>query len=208
MKKWLLGCLVSLVSLNAEAAEMKILALAGSTRANSYNKLLVEEAARIARAEGAIVTIIDLKDYPMPFYDADLEEKQKMPEQAKRFRALMIKNDALIIASPEYNGSFPGILKNALDWASRSEEGGASRDAFKGKKCAIMSASPGVGGGARGLVHLRAILEAVGGEVIPLQVTVSKAYEAFDEKGNLINADLKQQLTEEVKQLLVTQPTT
>lgn len=161
------------------AGEMKVLAFAGSTRADSYNKKLVQEAAALATQLGAKVTVIDLKDFPMPLYDADLEEKEGMPKNAERLRDLMIANDGVIIASPEYNASIPAVLKNALDWASRGEEGGSSRDAFKGKKFALMSASPGKGGGRRGLVHLRAIIENAGGEVVPQEVSIPSAHDYF-----------------------------
>lgn len=199
MKKTLYAALAFVAPLSAET---KVLAFAGSLRADSYNKKLVQQAAEMARQMGATVTIIDLKDYPMPFYDADLESKKGMPANAKRFRDLMIANDAVIIASPEYNASISAVLKNALDWASRSEDGKSSRDAFKGKKFAIMSAAAGKRGGARGLVHLRAVIEDVGGEVISKQVTVPQAYQAFNAKGELDSAPLKQELQDEVGQLL------
>jgi len=162
-------------------AQMNVLVLAGSTRADSYNKKLATEAAQIARNLGAKVTQIDLKDYPMPFYDGDLE-KQGMPENAKKFRNLMIANDTIVISSPEYNGSIPAVLKNALDWASRGENGGPSRDAFKGKQFALLSTSPGQGGGARALVHLQAVIENVGGEVLDNFVSIPTAHEAFSEE--------------------------
>lgn len=180
------------------SAQIKVLAFAGSTRADSYNKKLVTDAAQIAREMGAAVTIINLKDYPMPFYDADLEAKQGMPKNAKRFRELMINNDAIIIASPEYNSSIPAVLKNALDWASRGEGGNSSRAAFKGKKFAIMSASPGPSGGSNALVQLRNIIEAVGGTVVPKQVTIPNADQYFSKKARPENPALK----EEIQQLL------
>src|SRR5689334_4690376 len=94
-------------------AELKVLAFAGSTRADSYNKKLVREAAEKAREMGALVTVIDLKDYPMPLYDADLESKNGMPENVKKLRQIMMAHDAMIIASPEYNASMSAVLKNA-----------------------------------------------------------------------------------------------
>jgi chromate reductase, NAD(P)H dehydrogenase (quinone) len=125
-----------------------------------------------------------------------------MPEHAKRFRQLLIESDAVLITSPEYNGSVSGILKNTLDWASRSENGQPSRDAFKGKKFAIMSASPGPGGGARGLEHLRTIIENVGGIVVQQRLSVPNAYNAFDPQGALRDDTLKHKLSEEIQQLL------
>lgn len=184
------------------AAEVKIVAFAGSTREGSYNKKLVEQAAGMARQMGASVTVIDLGDYPMPFYNADSEITQGMPSNAKRFRQLMINSDALIIAAPEYNGSIPAILKNVIDWTSRSEDGKSSREAFKGKKFAIMSTSPGGGGGKRGLDHLRSIIESIGGQVVALQVAIPESHKAFNENGDLVNAEMKKQLQQEIQQLL------
>lgn len=184
------------------AAKEKILAFSGSTRADSYNKKLVHEAAEIARKRGASVTVIDLKDYPMPFYDADLEAKQGMPENAKKLRDLMIASNSMIISTPEYNASLSAVLKNALDWASRDENGKPSRAAFGGKKVAIMSASPGRGGGARALMHLRAIIEDIGGEVLQQQISVANAHTIFGDKGMVENNVLKKQIQTEVCQLL------
>lgn len=197
MFKWII---VLCVALSATlSAEIKILAFAGSTREGSVNKKLVIEAAKIARQMQANVKVIDLKDYPMPFYDGDLESREGMPIKAKQFRQLMIENDVIMIASPEYNGSLSAVLKNAIDWASRGENGGSSREAFKGKKFVIMSASPGSSGGARGLVHLRTIIENIGGTVLSQQVVVPDAYNAFDEQGYLKNEKVRK----EIEQLLL-----
>jgi NAD(P)H-dependent FMN reductase len=183
-------------------AEVKVLAFAGSTRNESYNKKIIQEAARIAREMKATVKVIDLKDFPMPHFDEDLEKAEWMPVNAKRFRALLIESDAIIISTPEYNGSIPGVLKNALDWASRSEEGKGSREAFKEKHFAIISASPGGGGGVRALIHLRAILNALGADVIPLQVSVSSVDGVFDEQGHIKNGSIRTELREEIQQLI------
>ena len=180
------------------AAELKIVAFSGSTREGSFNKKLVEQAAQMARQMGATVTVVDLKQYPIPYYDADVEQ-QGLPENARRFRDLLVASDAVIISTPEYNASVSAVLKNALDWASR-KDGSASRSAFKGKKFAIMSTSPGQGGGQRALRHLREIIQDVGGEVVPTQVAISNAYTAFDENG-LKEGPGKQQLQVEVSQL-------
>ena len=180
---------------------MKILAFAGSTRADSYNKKLVHEAAAIARKMGAAVTIVDLKDYPMPFYDGDLEAKEGLPKNAVRLRELMIRSDGVIIASPEYNHSLSAVLKNAIDWTSRTPEGGVPREAYKGKRFALMSTSPGKGGGRRGLVHLRQIIEDAGGTVVAKEVSVPDAAKYFSEKNRPENPALK----EEIRLLLLPQ---
>jgi chromate reductase len=183
------------------AAETKVLAFAGSTREDSYNKKLVQEAAAIARKSGAKVTYIDLRDYPLPLYDGDAEANEGMPANAKLIRQMMVDSDRIIIASPEYNGSLSAVLKNVIDWASRSD-GAYFKDSYSGKKFAIMSASPGGGGGATGLKHLREILTRLKGDVIPLQVSVPKAHGEFSSDGQLKNAKLKEDLAKEMQQLI------
>ncbi len=169
----------------------KILAFAGSTRTDSYNKKLVQIAANGARAAGAEVTYIDLRDFPMPLFDEDLEKAEGMPENARKFKDLMLQHDGLLIASPEYNSSVTAVLKNAIDWASRPAPGEAPLAAFADKVAAIMSASPGGLGGLRGLVHLRSILGNIKVIVLPDQVALPKAYEVFNPEGAL--TDPKQQ---------------
>ncbi len=183
-------------------AEVKVLTFSGSTREQSVNKKLAREAANIACELKAKSLFIDLKNLPLPFYDADLEARQGMPDNVKKFRNLMIQSDLIIIASPDYNGSVPAVLKNALDWASRSESGGASRDAFKDKHFLIMSASPGKSGGAKGLAHLRAIIENIGGKVIPDQISVPDAYNAFDPNGHLKSDILRNELKTAIQKAL------
>ncbi|WP_079978238.1 NADPH-dependent FMN reductase [Parachlamydia acanthamoebae] len=199
---WKLVLALSLFTSSMLSAETKVLAFSGSTRTDSINKKLVTEAGNLAKQLGATVTFIDLKDYPMPFYDGDIEKEQGMPNDAKRLRQLLIQNQVIFIASPEYNGSLSAVLKNALDWASRSEDGGSSRDAFKGKKFVLMSASPGQGGGTRGLAHLRSIIEGIGGTVISQQFVVPNALEAFDSQGKLKNPQAGSELKQIVQQAI------
>ncbi|MBI4578435.1 MAG: NAD(P)H-dependent oxidoreductase [Planctomycetes bacterium] len=168
------------------AYQPRILAFAGSTRRDSYNKKLVKVAAAGARAAGAEVTYLDLRDLPLPLFDLDLEAAEGMPANARRLKELMSQHDGLLIASPEYNSSISGVLKNAIDWMSRRETPDERPlVAFAGKVAAIMAASPGALGGLRGLVHLRAILGNIKVIVLPDQVAVPKANEAFDEAGSL-----------------------
>lgn len=172
----------------------KILAFAGSTRTESYNKKLVRIAAQGAERAGGEVTVVDLRDFAMPLYDGDLEAQEGLPEAAKRWKALLIAHDGFLISSPEYNSSISGVLKNAIDWASRAEtEDELDLLCFKGKVAALMSASPGRLGGLRGLVTVRSILNNIGTLVLTEQVAVSKAHEAFTEAGSL--ADSRQQIT-------------
>ncbi|MGA8164401.1 MAG: NAD(P)H-dependent oxidoreductase [Waddliaceae bacterium] len=168
----------------------KILAIAGSMREDSYNKKLAKIAAAGARKAGANVTLLNLADYRLPLYDGDLEDREGLPDKAKELKRLFIDHDGFLFSSPEYNSSISGVFKNAIDWVSRPEkEDPVSLVAFRGKTAALMSASPGVLGGLRGLVHLRAILSNIHVLVLPDQVTVSKAHEAFNEDGQL--KDLK-----------------
>jgi NAD(P)H-dependent FMN reductase len=170
----------------------KILAFAGSTRTDSYNKKLIKVAAEGAIDAGAETKLIDLRDFAMPLYDGDLEEAQGLPENAKKLKALFRSHDGLLIASPEYNSSVSGVLKNALDWVSRPEtKDEPSLAAFAGKTAALLSASPGALGGLRGLVHLRSILGNIRVLVLPEQLSISKANEAFNPDGSM--KDPKQQ---------------
>jgi NAD(P)H-dependent FMN reductase len=187
----------------------KILAFSGSARSASYNSQLVRIAAAGAESAGANVNIIDLVDYPMPLFNQDLEEAEGIPSEALAFKHLLIENDGFLIASPEYNSAFTPLLKNAIDWASRSEsEDEPPLVAYQGKVAGIMSASPGALGGMRGLVFLRMLLGNIGVTVLPTQKTIRKAYEAFNEDGVLRNErdhqavlDLGHDLAETVQKL-------
>jgi NAD(P)H-dependent FMN reductase len=165
----------------------RILAFASSTRRESFNKKLVAIAAQGAREAEADVTLIDLKDFPLPLFDQDLEAEQGMPENGKKLKKLFIDHDGLLIASPEYNSSFPAVLKNAIDWVSRLAPGEPSLAAFQGKVATLMSASPGALGGLRGLVHVRSILGNLGVIVLPDQIALAKAHEAFQPDGSLVD---------------------
>lgn len=163
----------------------KILAFAGSTREASYNKKLVQIAAAGARAAGAEVTYVDLRDLPMPLFDEDSEAIKGIPANVKTFKQLMITHQGLLIAAPEYNSSITPLLKNTIDWASRPEPGEPMLACFKDKVAILMSASPGALGGLRGLTHVRSILSSIGVLVLPDQKAIPKAYEAFDVDGRL-----------------------
>jgi chromate reductase, NAD(P)H dehydrogenase (quinone) len=168
---------------------VKILVFAGSLRKDSFNKKLARVAAQNAKEAGADVTLIDLKDYPLPVYDGDIESSQGLPDNAKKLKKIFLENQALFISSPEYNSSISGTLKNVFDWVSRSEtkeEG--SLACYKRKVAALLSASPGALGGLRGLVTVRSILGNIGVLVLPAQVAVSKADEAFADDGSLKDA--------------------
>jgi NAD(P)H-dependent FMN reductase len=169
----------------------KILAFAGSTRKGSFNKKLIRVGVEGARKAGAEVTLIDLKDFPLPLYDGDLEAEHGLPENAQRLKALMKSHDGFLLACPEYNSSITGVLKNVIDWASRQEAGEAPLAPFTEKFAGLMSASPGALGGIRSLAAVRSILGNIGVHVIPHQVAVPRAHEAFQDDGTL--KDPKQQ---------------
>jgi chromate reductase len=166
----------------------RILVFAGSTRSASFNKKLARVAAGFAEGVGAEVTLVDLRDLPMPLYDGDLEAAEGIPANAMQLRRLMMACDGMILACPEYNSSITGVLKNAIDWVSRPVQGEADLVAFKGKVVGLLSASPGALGGLRGLVTVRSMLGNIGCIVLPDQVAVSKASEAFAEEGSLRDA--------------------
>lgn len=163
----------------------KILVFAGSLRAGSFNRKLVRIAAEGARAAGAEVSEIDLREMPMPLYDGDLERSHGLPPNAKLFKRLLIEHAGVLIGSPEYNTMMTGVLKNAIDWASRPEPGEPQYVAFKGKVAGLMSASPGQFGGVRSLAMTRALLSHLGAIVVPTQLPIARAADAFDAEGNL-----------------------
>lgn len=174
------------------AQSPRLLAFAGSLRADSFNKKLVRVAAQGAQAAGAQVTVIDLRDYPLPIFDEDLERDQGTPENARKLKDLFKSHHGLLIACPEYNSSITAVLKNTIDWVSRPAAGEAPLAAFDGKVAALMAASPGGLGGLRGLVSVRSILSNIKVIVLPDQVAVVKAHEAFNVDGSL--KDAKQQV--------------
>ncbi len=169
----------------------RLLAFSGSLRAASYNQKLVTLAANAARDAGADVTLISLRDFRMPLFDEDLESAEGMPETAQKLKALFASHDGLIIASPEYNSTITAVLKNAIDWVSRAtSEAEKPLSVLNGKTAAILSASPGGYGGARSLVQLRPFLENIHIKVLPEQVSVPKAHEAFTQEGQLVDPEL------------------
>lgn len=163
----------------------KVLALAASLRRDSWNKKLVRVAASGAEDAGAAVTIIDLHDYLLPAYNADDEDSSGLPENARRLAEVFKAHHGLLIASPEYNGGFPGHLKNTFDWLSRPLAGEKPFGMFANKPAAIMAASPGAFGGVRMLPALRQMLSHFQLLVIPQQQALSKASEAFNPDSTL-----------------------
>jgi len=170
----------------------KILAFAGSARKDSLNKKLLKIAVEGAQAAGADVTLVDLADFELPLFNQDLESDMGMPDIAGKFKRLMIAHDGFLIASPEYNSAFSPLLKNTIDWASRSEsDDEPPLMAYRGKTAAILATSPGGLGGMRGLVMLRMLLGNLGVIVFPDQQAVPNGLKAFNDDGSM--SDPKQE---------------
>jgi NAD(P)H-dependent FMN reductase len=166
----------------------KILVFAGSIRSGSHNARLAALATKELALAGVEVTRISLEDYPLPLYDGDLEGRSGPPENALKLKRLIGANHGVFIASPEYNASVTPLLKNTIDWISRvHERGEAPLAVFKNRVFAIGGASDGAYGAMRSLLALRQVLElGCGALVIPEQVAVMRASEAFDEMDNLM----------------------
>lgn len=184
---------------------IQLLFLAGSTRQESVNKKLAKYAASLAKKENIEANFIDLKDYPMPLYDGDLETESGLPEPATILKKIFIEHDGIFIASPEHNSGYSALLKNMIDWLSRPhEENEKPLIAFSSKVAAISAASPGGLGGMRGLVPLRMLLGNIGMTVTPSQAAISGAMEAFDDDGGLINEQHAKMVKNVVHQLIET----
>lgn len=162
-----------------------ILAFAGSLRRDSYNKKLVKIAAEGAVAAGANVEVIDLTEYPLPMFDEDVEKLTPRPRRLDDLHAKFHAADGFLIASPEYNSSISAALKNTIDWLSRKTPEVNATGVFQGKVAGLLSTSTGALGGLRALVHLRSILGNIGVIVLPQQVAVMKAGDAFTPEGTL-----------------------
>ncbi|PCJ55705.1 MAG: NADPH-dependent FMN reductase [Planctomycetota bacterium] len=183
---------------------VRILMFSGSARRDSINQRLVEVAAKKAKELGAEVDVINLADFDMPLFNQDLEA-DSFPESARALREKMIAADGLLLACPEYNGSITPLLKNTIDWTSRPQENVAEGlVAYHGQVAALIAASPGGLGGMRGLVHVRAILSGIGVTVIPEDLALGSAYQAFDENGGLADDRMDQRLDKVVKGLMRT----
>lgn len=160
----------------------RVLVFAGSNRTGSYNAKLAGAITKTLGSMKCDVTRITLRDYEMPVYDADLEDREGPPEAALKLARLFHEQDAVIIVSPEYNTSIPPLVKNTLDWVSvvKSDSAGEVTP-YKDKIFAIASASPGAFGGARSLMHLRGVLVNLGCLIVSEQMSVPRAADGFDD---------------------------
>jgi len=182
----------------------KILVFAGSIRPGSHNARLAALAAKHLALADAEVTHISLQDYPMPLYDGDLETKSGPPENARKLKRLMMLHGGVFIASSEYNASITPLLKNTIDWISRVREGTEpALAAYRNRVFALGAASPGTLGGYRSLMALRQVLElGCGAIVLPEQVAVRDAANAFDENDNLRDPRIAEALKTVVRRLV------
>ena len=184
----------------------KLLIFAGSTRQASFNRKLAHAAASQARAAGADVTLVELADFDIPIYNADLEAKGTPPD-VMRLKQLRFEHPAWIICSPEYNGSYTALLKNTIDWASSPVKSDpAWQDGFKsfnGKVVGVLSASPGAMGGLRSQSHLVPLLLNMQCWVAPKTFALGKAGEAFDAEGKLISEFHVKQLQAVIDQVVL-----
>jgi chromate reductase, NAD(P)H dehydrogenase (quinone) len=168
---------------------MKLLAFAASLRTGSWNRKLIVVAVEIATGSGAEVDLADFREFHMPIYDADLQATTGIPAGAQELGRRVAAADGLMIASPEYNFSLPGTLKNAIDWVSR-----INPMPLRGKTGLLLSASSGQVGGIRGLWQLRIPLEGLGVTLHPDMYTLPWAKEQFDERGRLKEPERQERL--------------
>jgi chromate reductase len=172
---------------------VKLLAFAASLREHSLNRKLIALAVDIARLEQVDVDLADFRDFEMPLYDGDLNERIGLPPGALEFKRRLAEVDAVMIATPEYNYSICGVLKNLIDWVSR-----ARPMPWRGKSIYLMSTAPSPMGGIRGLWQTRIPLEGCGAFVFPDMFALPHGNTAFDDGGRLRDSALAERLTREV----------
>jgi len=184
-------------------APPKILVMAGSLRSGSHNARLAALAAKELAFAEADVTRISLVDYPLPLFDADFAVRG-VPHHAVQLRRMLEAHQGVFIASPEYSASVSPLVKNAIDWVSRPRDRSeASYATFKGRVFALGAAANGAAGGLRGLMALRQVLElGCGALVIPEQINVGRAAQAFDDMDNLKEESLTAALKALVRRLI------
>jgi NAD(P)H-dependent FMN reductase len=170
----------------------KILVIPGSLRTGSHNARLAALVAQELALAGAEVTRISFEDYALPLFDADLAGSSSLPQAALRLKRMLMGHRGVFITSPEYSASVTPLLKNAIDWVSRvRDHGEPTYAAFKGRVFAIGAAANSGNGGLRSLMALRQILElGCGALVIPEQIAVPRAEQAFDDRDNLKDESL------------------
>jgi NAD(P)H-dependent FMN reductase len=179
-----------------QRSQVRILIFSASMRADSLNSKLANLVAEHATSRGAIVDVAAMREFDCPSYDGDFESTAGVPPGAKELDRRLRANHAFVIASPEYNASMPGLLKNAIDWASRIRP-----QAFDSRHGLLMSASPSMVGGNRGLWSLRIPLEHLGARIYPDMFSLATAHKAFA-GDRLADATLKQRLDKTIDNYL------
>ena len=165
---------------------MQFLLFSASLRKGSLNTQLIKLAGQIIERNNGKVDLAEMSEFDCPSYNQDLETNGETPAGAIEFKKRLLANDAFIISSPEYNGSTPGLLKNAIDWVSRFRP-----QPFNERHALLMSASPSMVGGNRGLWSLRIPLEHLGARVFPDMFSLAMAHKAFNTGGDLNDATLE-----------------
>ena len=176
--------------------ELKVLVFGAALREDSLNRKLAALAARIAGQNGATVSHVSMRDFDVPSYDGDAESAHDIPKGAEELRRCLAENDAFIISSPEYNASMPGILKNLIDWTSRFKP-----QPFDGKNGLLLSASPSMVGGNRGLWSLRIPLEHLGARIYPDMFSLAQAHKALV-AGDIADAALRSRFEKNIQAFL------
>jgi len=165
---------------------VRVLVFSTSLRAGSFNTRLAQLARGAVEQHGATVDLAALRDFDSPSYSQDVQTKDGFPAGADELRRRLLANDAFVVASPEYNGSMPGLLKNLIDWVSRFKP-----QPFNGKHALLMSASPSMVGGNRGLWALRVPLEHLGTRVYPDMFSLAQAHQALGADGGFVDPKLR-----------------
>ncbi len=165
---------------------MRFLVMSASLRDGSLNTRLAKLVAETIVANGASVDFASMGEFEAPSFDADVERDEGLPAGADQFRLRLEESDAFVICSPEYNASMPGVLKNTVDWVSRF-----SPQPFNERHGLLMSASPSMGGGNRGLWSLRIPFEHLGARMYPEMFSLAQAHQAFTDEGRLVSAELQ-----------------
>ena len=175
---------------------LKVLVFGASLRADSLNRKLAALAAQVAEQNGAVVDLASMRDLDVPSYDGDAEMAEGIPKGAEELRRRLLDSDAFIVSSPEYNCSVPGMLKNLIDWTSRFRP-----QPFDGKHGLLLSASPSLVGGNRGLWALRIPLEHLGARIYPDMFSLSQAHKALVE-GDIADARLRARFDDSIRAFL------
>jgi chromate reductase, NAD(P)H dehydrogenase (quinone) len=172
---------------------LDLLVLSGSAREGSLNYRLAQLAVKTVRETGSQARLVTVRELAVPDYDGDAEAAEGVPDGALRLKELLEDADAMVIASPEYNASMPGVLKNLIDWGSRIRP-----QPFHGKHTLVMSASPSMSGGNRGLWALRVPLEHLGADVYPDMFSLAQGHQGFKADGTLTDEALQSRFVDNI----------